>query len=376
MPKPSKGEEKGHYIARCVKQVMAEGKDQDAALGACYGMWRQHHKETAKSFLEVLVSAFKRGPPRLAQGVGTEVMDEKGIPVMYPASYIGGGDDDSEDEKDIERDAPEDEDVDELVDEATSDLELRAKTFNQIVKLHDHIMCKQPSVQAVHVPSASGGRRRRVSTMEDDKLQRNQELEAEFTQIDQSQMPGENRKLERTGRQRRAQGPEDTEKRDDGFRWTLPLNIAKADPDKRLIFGWASVVESDGQVIVDKQGDIIPAEALEDAAYEYVLSSRDGGDMHARRGVSKLVASVVLTPDIKRAMGITKMEPDHVGWFVGFKVHDDDLWSAIKRGERPEFSIGGASRVAEVESVETYMAHAGVFKARKGRRTTRPPFRW
>ena len=39
MPEPQKGEDKSSYISRCVKQVMAEGKTQDQALGKCYGMW-------------------------------------------------------------------------------------------------------------------------------------------------------------------------------------------------------------------------------------------------------------------------------------------------------------------------------------------------
>jgi hypothetical protein len=30
-----------------------------------------------------------------------------------------------------------------------------------------------------------------------------------------------------------------------------------------------------------------------------------------------------------------------VGWWTGFKVDSPALWAAHKRGERPEFSIGG-----------------------------------
>lgn len=364
MPKPNKGEEKGKFIGRAVRQIMGEGKTQEQALGEAYGLWRQHHKETSKSFLEAFFAKARRGPPRLAEAVGTRAMDEEGLPVTYPAVYIAGGDDDSEEEKEVEE-AADEEDAEELAEEAADTVELRAKTFNDVIK--------QPTVQGVHVPSAGGGGRRRrdrvqqISTLESDKNLETQDLEAAISTMGQDNIPGEHRRL----KPRKPSGPLETEKQ-----WQLPLRILKADPDKRLIFGWASVAETDGQVIVDKQGDIIPADALEDAAYEYVLSSRDGGDMHERRGVSKLVASIVLTPDIKRAMGITKMVPDHVGWFVGFKVHDDDLWAAIKRGERPEFSIGGASHSAAVEDVETYLAHADVFKARKGRRTTRMPFRW
>ena len=41
MPEVKKGESSKAYIGRCVKQVMAEGKTKDQALGKCYGMLRQ-----------------------------------------------------------------------------------------------------------------------------------------------------------------------------------------------------------------------------------------------------------------------------------------------------------------------------------------------
>lgn len=128
--------------------------------------------------------------------------------------------------------------------------------------------------------------------------------------------------------------------------WSLPLEIKKFDVDQQLIFGWASVVEKDGKPVIDKQGDIIPVEELENAAYEFTLNSRSGSDMHRQHGVSKLVESVVFTKEKQAAFGV---DLGMVGWWVGFKVHDTDLWAAHKRGERPEFSIGGAAISLEIE---------------------------
>ena len=42
MPKPNPGESKSEYVSRCVKVVMGEGADQQAALGKCYGMWESY----------------------------------------------------------------------------------------------------------------------------------------------------------------------------------------------------------------------------------------------------------------------------------------------------------------------------------------------
>jgi hypothetical protein len=38
---PSSGESENDFISRCVPVLMGEGKTQDQALGACYGMWKQ-----------------------------------------------------------------------------------------------------------------------------------------------------------------------------------------------------------------------------------------------------------------------------------------------------------------------------------------------
>lgn len=118
----------------------------------------------------------------------------------------------------------------------------------------------------------------------------------------------------------------------------VPFNIIKVEPTQRLVFGWLSVVEKNGKMIVDKQGDMIPVDELEKAAYEYVLTSRDGGDMHITKGASRLVESMVFT---KEKQELLKIDLGMVGWWGGYFVDSDTLWDAYKKGDRPEFSIGG-----------------------------------
>jgi len=127
--------------------------------------------------------------------------------------------------------------------------------------------------------------------------------------------------------------------------WQSPLDVRKFDEDRRQVFGWASVVEKDGKLIIDKQGDQIEPAVLEAAAYEYVLSSRAQTDMHERHGVGRLIESTVFTAEKQKVMGI---DLGQVGWWVGFQIDDDALWAAHKRGERPEFSIGGKAASVEV----------------------------
>jgi hypothetical protein len=126
--------------------------------------------------------------------------------------------------------------------------------------------------------------------------------------------------------------------------------ISKRDDEKRQVFGWASVVEKNGKPIVDHQDDYIPIDVIEKAAYDYVRTSRKGGDMHRRAGdvphhVSDMVESFLVTEEKKQAMGLPTDFP--TGWWVGFQVNDEDTWQKVKSGERKEFSIHGSGQRVE-----------------------------
>jgi hypothetical protein len=153
--------------------------------------------------------------------------------------------------------------------------------------------------------------------------------------------------------------------------WSMPVAITKADPERQMIFGWASVVAKGGNYIVDKQGDIIPVAELENAVLDYMLHSRDHGIMHEIKGTGRLVLSFLTTPDIMKAFGLTQQD-DQIGWIVGYKIEDPELWDAHKRGLLPEFSIGGSS--VPFEPVDESPPNLAVDKQR-GRRISRPPFR-
>lgn len=118
--------------------------------------------------------------------------------------------------------------------------------------------------------------------------------------------------------------------------------ISKVDTDQRLVFGWASVGSlQNGEVVVDKQGDVLDdVDEIEKAAYKFVLHSRDGGEMHIRKGVSTLVESFVSTPEKRKAMGLADDALPN-GWWVGFKVNDENVWELAKSGHYKMFSVHG-----------------------------------
>lgn len=128
------------------------------------------------------------------------------------------------------------------------------------------------------------------------------------------------------------------------------FKIMKSDDEKMLAFGWANVsMRVDGELIEDWQEDIIEPEELESAAYEYVLLYREGGEMHERGGAAVLIESVVFTEEKMQAMGIPAGTLP-VGWWIGFKVTDKDVWEKVKDGTYPMFSIEGEAERVETEA--------------------------
>jgi hypothetical protein len=128
-------------------------------------------------------------------------------------------------------------------------------------------------------------------------------------------------------------------------------NISKRDDEHRQVFGFCTVTHVNGEPVIDRQGDYVPLEEIEKAAYTYVVESRKGGDMHQRNGehplhTSDMIESVIITPEKLESWGLDKDAMPY-GWWVGFKVNDDEQWEKVKKGERPAFSIHGSGKRVE-----------------------------
>lgn len=128
------------------------------------------------------------------------------------------------------------------------------------------------------------------------------------------------------------------------------VKFAKVNEEQRIVWGWASVIEQDGKMVVDWQGDMIEPEELAKAAYGYVADARVGKAMHDGPKVAELIESIVVTKDggfpaLCKALGMEMPAPMPMqGWWVGFKVQDDAVWKRVKAGELRAFSIGGSGK--------------------------------
>ena len=112
----------------------------------------------------------------------------------------------------------------------------------------------------------------------------------------------------------------------------------------QLVTGWASIIEEDGEAVVDKQGDMISESELIQAAHKFVSDSREAKVMHKGDEVGEIVESLVFTPDLQKALGIDLKK---VGWLITMKVNDE-TWDRVKKGELRAFSIGGKAHREEI----------------------------
>ncbi len=128
------------------------------------------------------------------------------------------------------------------------------------------------------------------------------------------------------------------------FDWKTSSDIVFSDlskeEDKRIAYAPAMVPD-----ITDKQGDVIPAHVIEDAAHKYL--TKEGGidaDHDLIEGKGEVVESWVLKEDREFLMpdGEEKKYPKGT-WMLGVKFNSE-TWDRIKQGELSGFSIYGDSR--------------------------------
>lgn len=119
---------------------------------------------------------------------------------------------------------------------------------------------------------------------------------------------------------------------------SLIFPITKVDSDKRQAAGWASVIEENGEVVVDAQGDMIPEAVIVEAAHRFMRDYRKGRVMHTGPHAIDIVESVVLTKAMQNAMGI---DLGKVGWWIVAEINDPAIWKRVESGDLRAFSIGG-----------------------------------
>jgi hypothetical protein len=121
--------------------------------------------------------------------------------------------------------------------------------------------------------------------------------------------------------------------------------LDKVDTVQKVAYGWAYVSEEGNKEVVDHSGDVWPIAELEKSAHDFVIDCRVGKAMHSGDQKAVLVESIVFTKEKQDALGIDLKK---VGWFVGFRIQDEDVLKQIEDGELAMFSIGGSGTREEL----------------------------
>ena len=119
---------------------------------------------------------------------------------------------------------------------------------------------------------------------------------------------------------------------------SLVSKIAMVEDEKRLVYGVVLVPDE-----VDSQGDVARAEVIEEAAHDYLASSRAVSKMHMEPATASVVESYIAPCDLR----LSENEVKKGSWVITVKVGDEELWGRIRSGEYGGFSVGGlAERVS------------------------------
>lgn len=128
----------------------------------------------------------------------------------------------------------------------------------------------------------------------------------------------------------------------DELRISATHRVVKADDERQILFGWASVaVGKDGTEIVDAHNDVIAIEDLEMAAYNFALEAMVSGEDHAGEVDAQVIESLVVTEDKLTALGLAKGTLP-LGWWIGVHVPNRESYERAK-SEKQMFSIEGTA---------------------------------
>lgn len=125
---------------------------------------------------------------------------------------------------------------------------------------------------------------------------------------------------------------------------SLTAEVLKVDVEKRLVWGWFSVIKEGGKAVVDSQGDVIEEDELVQAAHNFISDYRHAKIMHQGDVVGRMVESTVLTEGVQKALGV---DLGKVGWF-GCMELPAEIVAKVEDGSLPMFSIGGRAIREEI----------------------------
>ncbi len=139
-------------------------------------------------------------------------------------------------------------------------------------------------------------------------------------------------------------------------KFSKTISICKVDAERRVVKGPVLRPE-----VRDRQGTIMSADIIVDAAHDFVARLADKQDpsmpgfMHKEFNRDLVIVESYVTErdEIYKLSDEQKTTVPSGSWMMAIKVNDEKIWEGVKSGEFKGFSIGGRARLQyEDESEE------------------------
>jgi rubrerythrin len=113
---------------------------------------------------------------------------------------------------------------------------------------------------------------------------------------------------------------------------SITVPIIKSKGDQQIVYGVVSEPDT-----IDLQGDRLSKEEIEKACHRFMLTSQKIGKEHEGPAKADIIESYIAPMDFTCG-GQTVRKGS---WVMAVKIHDPDLWAAVKNGDITGFSIAG-----------------------------------
>ena len=113
--------------------------------------------------------------------------------------------------------------------------------------------------------------------------------------------------------------------------YRVPIIVAKGS-DQQIVYGIVSEPNT-----IDLQGDRLSESEIRAACHKFMQTSQRIGKEHSGVAKASIIESYIAPTDFKCNGQVVKSG----SWVMAVKIHDPDLWQAVKKGEITGFSIAG-----------------------------------
>lgn len=143
---------------------------------------------------------------------------------------------------------------------------------------------------------------------------------------------------------------------------SITFKIEKADKTGRWVAGWLSVVQKDGKVVEDSQGDRMSMETLRTGVHKYMRGSRAIKKQHSGDTIGEMSEIIMIDDDFAKAHGITHGKRG--AWGLA-EITDPVVQKSVARGDVTGWSMGGKGKRTPVVEKAGLLARGGALPTRR-----------